>query len=507
MKIKEMDKSAPQPGRDGKVSHSTYGTRGAKRSDYYSGKEAPGKPVTRKKATQDALDILKKQGVAETKLDELSNELLGRYKKAAGADARAADKRGDYKRGDKRFSGILKATGKEFTNALRNVKEGDDPSLPGAPPGVKIMTPQEFVAGKQDVEEETKLPAPARELKGQELTDYLDRIRSKEKKKTDKYKLPYIHRSDVVKYYSADGNRYDVDAIKAALRKRPEKLLKKNEKMRHSDGTYEQFFNVGFAALVGLALDESTDELIVVNTCPGAGSCKIECFAMKGGKVQFAPAWMSDSRILTYLLNDPDGFFAKVKSEIEAQVKAGAKKNIKVSIRWHDAGDFFSPEYVGLAFKLARELPMVDFYAYTKIGNVAIGEKPENFIINWSEGAHPSQERIVKKDDQGLESTKNSRIVPSRLFYDLLVKDEKKNLVKGPEGQWQVIPDKLSELKQRLASEYGISANSILSYSEWDSKVRGKDKTPLKYNVIITPGEPDITAKDPGVLSTLLLKH
>jgi hypothetical protein len=49
-------------------------------------------------------------------LNELSNKKLGDYKKAAGADATAADKAGDYKRGDKRMSGIIKATKKEFAN-------------------------------------------------------------------------------------------------------------------------------------------------------------------------------------------------------------------------------------------------------------------------------------------------------------------------------------------------------------------------------------------------------
>ena len=118
-----------------------------------------------------------------------------------------------------------------------------------------------------------------------------------------------------------------------------------------------------------------------------------------------------------------------------------------------------------------------------------------------------AQKKKVKQLDPNLEQTKNSRIVPNNLFYDLLVKDEKKNLVKGPEGQWQVIPDKIPELKDRLSKAYNISKNSILTYSEYESKVKGKDKSPLKYNVIITPGEPDVTAKDPGVLSTLLLKH
>jgi hypothetical protein len=49
-------------------------------------------------------------------LTELSNELLARYKKAAGLSATAADKSGDTASGDKRFRGIVKATKKQFGN-------------------------------------------------------------------------------------------------------------------------------------------------------------------------------------------------------------------------------------------------------------------------------------------------------------------------------------------------------------------------------------------------------
>ena len=58
----------------------------------------------------------------ETSLQELSSELLGKYKKAAGADASKADKAGDFKRGDKRFSGIVKATNKQFANDTKKTK-------------------------------------------------------------------------------------------------------------------------------------------------------------------------------------------------------------------------------------------------------------------------------------------------------------------------------------------------------------------------------------------------
>ena len=56
-------------------------------------------------------------------LDELSTDLLGRYKKAAYADAKKADAEGDYERGNKRFKGINKATNKQFDNDLKKHKE------------------------------------------------------------------------------------------------------------------------------------------------------------------------------------------------------------------------------------------------------------------------------------------------------------------------------------------------------------------------------------------------
>ena len=381
--------------------------------------------------------------------------------------------------------------------------------------------------------EATKLPASTRDLGGQEFQDYMKRIvgtpdvdkagnvkvdkKGNEKyvsgkTKGDRYKMPYIHRSSVITYMSPDGQTFDEDAVKKTLAIRPKSLLKQNEKMKHSNGEFEQFFNVGFAALVGLALDEQTNNLIVVNTCPGAGSCKVDCFAMKGGKIQFQGPWQSDGRILTYLLNDPDGFFNQLSAEISKEASAGAKGDKKfpngwqTTIRWHDAGDFFSPEYLDMALKMAAKHPDVRFYAYTKMAGAALADKPDNFIINWSEGAHTSQEKQVKAKDANLDTTKNSRIVPDELFQDLLIKDEKGNLVKGGEGQWQVQSEKLPELKQRLAKQYGLSSNSILSYNEYMAK-RKSIPAGMKYNVIVAPGEGDISANDPNIISTLLLRH
>ena len=59
----------------------------------------------------------------EEQIDELSSDLLGRYKTAAGAQASAADKAGDYAKGNKRFSGIMKATRKQFDNDAKKINE------------------------------------------------------------------------------------------------------------------------------------------------------------------------------------------------------------------------------------------------------------------------------------------------------------------------------------------------------------------------------------------------
>jgi len=56
-------------------------------------------------------------------ITELSTELLGKYKTAASKDASAADAKGDFKTGDKRFSGIVKATKKQFANDAKASKE------------------------------------------------------------------------------------------------------------------------------------------------------------------------------------------------------------------------------------------------------------------------------------------------------------------------------------------------------------------------------------------------
>lgn len=374
------------------------------------------------------------------------------------------------------------------------------------------------LSGQSKIDE--VLDAQSRKLGGKELTDYLDRILAKQKGKTDKYKLPYVHRSlvkDLIPIVDQEKNPYDLDKLAKDITVRPTKLLKQNEKMQHSDGTTSIFYNVGIPALTGLGYDEEKQEFAIVNTCPGAGECKTFCYALKGGYVQWRASSLSQTRILNYLWNDPDGFMEQLSTEIDRENrKADAKQGKhKVTIRWHDAGDFFSDKYLEMAYKLAATHPTVDFYAYTKIADVAgsVQNRPPNFKINFSMGARRGEEKRV---DFGV--TKHSSVVPKDIFNDLIQKDGNK-IIKDKDGkiQWNS-PEDWETFKERLANKYSINPQSIISYSEMmdiplGSRTKGDNADGARgfkndlWNVVVAPGDGDDSANRADVLGTYLLMH
>jgi LysM repeat protein len=68
-------------------------------------------------------DTLTKIAAKQNQVNELSTEKLAQYKTAAARDARQADQEGDFKRGDKRFHGMVQATKKQFDNDSKKVDE------------------------------------------------------------------------------------------------------------------------------------------------------------------------------------------------------------------------------------------------------------------------------------------------------------------------------------------------------------------------------------------------
>ncbi len=117
-KAKVAKKKVKQPEQDvaeGQTAREKWNRASSEREKKHDEIEAKRQAAAKqgKENMSGAIDRLEKQ------LSELSTELLGRYKKAAGADAKKADAEGDYERANKRFKGINRATIKQFDNDLK----------------------------------------------------------------------------------------------------------------------------------------------------------------------------------------------------------------------------------------------------------------------------------------------------------------------------------------------------------------------------------------------------
>lgn len=307
-----------------------------------------------------------------------------------------------------------------------------------------------------------------------------------------KVSKPSVHRSAVPIVDDSGEIIYNLDELAANITQRPKTLLKVNEKMVKSGGKDISMANIGIPAITGLVVDEKTNQFRVVNTCPGAGVCKQYCYATKGGYIQYRASFESQARVLNYWYNDPEGFKNQIISELKKLIKPG----VKVYFRWHDSGDFFDNAYLNLAFDVARALPEITIYAYTKLASVANDpEKPANFVINFSGGAKTKETAQID-----FKNTKFSEVVPSELF-----KDEKTTGV-GLKRLQARDPEAQARMKKILAKEYDLDPKTILTYDEMLNTPE-KKKVPY-YNVIIVPSlDGDIAAARKDVLGSYLLYH
>lgn len=332
------------------------------------------------------------------------------------------------------------------------------------------------------------------------LQGALGRAQDKAKKKSDKYNVPMFHASTSkgIEIKDENGRSYDLDKLKKMITEIPQKILKKNEKMKNSIGADTQFYNIGLPAIKGLIYDEQDNQFKIVSTCPKAGACQRFCYAHKGGYIQYPASSQSTTRLLNLLVNKPEVFESIISKELASAVKYNEKSGTKVALRWHDTGDFFSESYVELAFKIAKKFPEVEFYAYTKNASL-MGKSPDNFIFNFSAGAKPSE---TKKVD--FSKTKNSRVIAKDVFWDLIQTKGNKMIKDSKKRMQYISPDSLVELKNRVAKLYGLNVKDIMTYDEIMKKPVGSK---MKWSVIVASGDGDDAANRKDVRDTLLLIH
>lgn len=323
-----------------------------------------------------------------------------------------------------------------------------------------------------------------------DVVEYLNKVRAnattdygqREKFKSDK---PFVHAKS--SFFNPKKDVVDIDYFIKKITAPPINIINTNEKILGSGGPHEYVFKTGIPAFRGIVYDETGGTFHYINTCPGAGSCAVICYAMKGRYIQYPNSYDSMTRRLNFLLNHPEKYEEQMYRELKVKAeefKAFEGYKSKILIRWNDSGDFFTKRYVDIADSVMKRLKSdgynIDGYAYTKIADVA---KDSAIDATFSAGANKQQTDKVNMNKQ-----KKAMIVPKELFKGL---------------DFMKISDE-AKLKDKITGFFGFNKNDVLTYDELMSTP--KSDVP-KWNVIVNPGDGDDAAFRKDVKTILLTQH
>ena len=377
------------------------------------------------------------------------------------------------------------------------------------------------------LDEALKLDAPQQAWSKQDMQDYATRIKTGTKTKQDRFK-PIIHGSNIKAITKDDGGEeWDLDDLAKQITTRPRAILGTNAKMAKSKKEGAITYDLTLPALSGIVVDEDTGEFVEIITCPGAGECQNYCYARKGGYVMFPASSMSAAQALNFLVNHPTEYMKMFDGEVKKAKALADKNGIKLLVRIHDAGDFFSKEYYNLVMGVKADNPGVTFYFYTKMGDIASADQPDDVIGQFSPGAKSREVKAVQAARAAGKHVKDAVTLPKDMFRDLFVTDAKGKYVKDDQGRTQVKSSEAwSEFQRKLAAEYNIDPESIITYDQMNKipepEPTGtkdqlqKDGTikqvpvypPPKWNVVIFPaGHGDVGAARRDVSKQFLMFH
>ena len=132
------------------------------------------------------------------------------------------------------------------------------------------------------------------------------------------------------------------------------------------------------------------------------------------------------------------------------------------------------------------------------------GDKPANFIINFSSGSKRGEEKKIEFHKAAGNVVKQGVTVPKDMFFDLIAR-KGNSLIKDAKGRTQFKDDEsLDTFKQRLAQKYNVPVDSIITYDQMLAIPAGNEP---KYNVIVQPGAGDRAANRKDVIDSYLMFH
>ena len=321
--------------------------------------------------------------------------------------------------------------------------------------------------------------------------------------------------------------------VKVSNTQKKEDALDSNKKLSSTEGTVMDFTLPAYRGLVLMkrpwkdiyGKQHPANSLAVINTCPAAGACKNFCYATKGGYIMFGSPQLQAAKMLTKLVNEPEKF----KQEMIKAIKS-ASKSKKLTLRWHDAGDFFTTGYFELVMDIAKKTPDVLHYAYTKRADLLkksisgeIAKIPDNFVFDISKGSiydkSLSKELIkdgLKFSDVTPTKFKKSELTPEILSQlngkkDIDVRKEEvvfkfpsKDELKNLDGEKDDIYKDLHEgYIMALKHVYGFDI-PIKTYTEM-TKI--KEGSQGKFHVLVYGDDGDAGAFRKDVVGSLLVIH
>jgi len=405
------------------------------------------------------------------------------------------------------------AEGSELKQAKRSYNQAaKDANTDQLGAGKKIDTMkkslrQKDVDNKKAVDEAIKLDAPQKAWSKQDMQDYLTRVKTGTKTKQDRFK-PIIHGSNVKAITKDDGGEeWDLEDLKRQITTPPRAILGSNAKMSKSKAEGAITYDLTLPALSGIVVDEETGEFVEIVTCPGAGECQLYCYARKGGYVMFPASSMSAAQALNFLVNHPSDYMRMFDQEVKKTKGQADKHGIKLLVRIHDAGDFFSKDYYNLMMDVARNNQDVKFYFYTKMGELATDSSaPPNVVSQFSPGAKSREVKTVQMTRDAGKHVKDAVTLPKDMFRDLFVTDAKGKYVKDEKGRTQVKGEaEWNQFKQKLAATYKLDPDTIVTYDEMNRIPEGPKP---KWNVVVFPaGHGDLGASRLDVSKQFLMFH
>lgn len=131
--------------------------------------------------------------------------------------------------------------------------------------------------------------------------------------------------------------------------------------------------------IVGFGIPADTDfefQGRKLNTCPGASACRAVCYAKQGSYT-----WnvVKNARKANLENSVKPAFVQWAISDLSRMRKVN-------TVRIHDSGDFYSQQYFDAWCQIARALPNLTFYAYTKSLHLDLTQAPKNLRITQSLG-------------------------------------------------------------------------------------------------------------------------